>query len=218
MHYRANGEINMLNQIRDLVDNYLMHLRVERHLAANTLESYSRDLGFFLDFLKTQNVAEIEAIKEHHILGFLIVLHKKKISSRSVARYLSSMRSLFRFLIIEKKVKPGNQVLVDFDGQDFVFNIEKTEIVTGVSDKASQAKKKYLCESCANKFITEIVLNSTLICSKCASHEISEVFDECLDVSSFEKQKEKKEELKTPNLNSDMQTPVDQTAQQSVAV
>ena len=121
-------------------------------------------------------------------------------------------------LIIEKKVKPGNQVLVDFDGQDFVFNIEKTEIVTGVSDKASQAKKKYLCESCANKFITEIVLNSTLICSKCASHEISEVFDECLDVSSFEKQKEKKEELKTPNLNSDMQTPVDQTAQQSVAV
>ncbi len=113
MHYRANGENNMPNQIRDLVDNYLMHLRVERHLAANTLESYSRDLGFFLDFLKTQNVAEIEAIKEHHILGFLIVLHKKKISSRSVARYLSSMRSLFRFLIIEKKVK-----------QDPIANIE----------------------------------------------------------------------------------------------
>src|SRR3989339_1860278 len=79
-------------------------------------------------------------------------------------------------LIIEKKVVAGNQVLVDFDGQNFVFNVERTELVS--KDKLKEGKmKKYLCEMCANRFETESAPNSTPICSKCASSKVQEVFE-----------------------------------------
>ncbi len=79
-------------------------------------------------------------------------------------------------LIIEKKVQPGDQILVDFDGENFVFNIEKTELVAG--DKLSKAAvKNFLCETCANRFKTEVVKNSTTVCTKCASSHVQEVFE-----------------------------------------
>lgn len=77
-------------------------------------------------------------------------------------------------LIIEGKVKAGNQILVDFDGENFVFNVEKTELVS--ASQINKARiKKFLCEKCAHKFETETVVNSTVICSKCASDKIQEI-------------------------------------------
>ena len=80
-------------------------------------------------------------------------------------------------LIIESKVKTGDQILVDFDGDNFEFNVEKIELVD--SSKLSQSStKRYLCENCANKFKTEIIKNTTIICPKCASKKLQEIADE----------------------------------------
>ncbi|MDO8609215.1 MAG: AAA family ATPase [bacterium] len=79
-------------------------------------------------------------------------------------------------LIIEGKVKQGDQILVDFDGDNFVFNIEKVELID--TSKVNQnIKKNYLCEKCGNKFTTETVKNATSICSKCASTKIQETVE-----------------------------------------
>ena len=79
-------------------------------------------------------------------------------------------------LIIEKKVKAGNQIQVDFDGESFIFNIEKVELVPEASLK-KQAIKNFLCEACGNHFMTLVVKNSTVICSKCASIKVQEVIE-----------------------------------------
>jgi len=78
-------------------------------------------------------------------------------------------------LIIEGKLKSGDQVVIDFDGDNFVFNVEKVELVDVNSDNQNQIKKKYFCEVCANKFETEFVKNATIICSKCASAKVQEI-------------------------------------------
>lgn len=80
-------------------------------------------------------------------------------------------------LIIEKKVKAGDQILVDFDGENFIFNIEKTEMVAKDS-LAAQKVKSFFCEACGNHFKTEVLKNSTAICSKCASKKIQEVVED----------------------------------------
>lgn len=89
-------------------------------------------------------------------------------------------------LIIDGKVKAGDQILVDFDGENFVFNVEKVELVDE-SKLQKQMVKNFLCEVCANKFKTEVVPNATTVCSKCGSKKVQEIMEE-------EKAKEEKKE------------------------
>lgn len=76
-------------------------------------------------------------------------------------------------LIIERKVKASDTILVDFDGDGFIFNIEKTELVA--ESKVQSLTKRYLCESCGNRFTTEYVPNATYFCPKCLAKNIQEV-------------------------------------------
>lgn len=95
------------------IDSYITHLKVERHLSANTLESYAHDLRRFFEFAASKGANEPGAVEEQHLLAFLVLLHKEKIGSRSVARYLSAIRGLFRFLIKEKVIKKNPAAKVE---------------------------------------------------------------------------------------------------------
>ncbi|MCX7881104.1 MAG: AAA family ATPase [Patescibacteria group bacterium] len=75
-------------------------------------------------------------------------------------------------LIIEQKVKPGEQILVDFDGETFVFNIQKEAVVSG--SLVQKEEKSFQCQSCHYDFATEIIANATIICPKCASNKVKE--------------------------------------------
>ncbi|OGK15352.1 hypothetical protein A2774_03410 [Candidatus Roizmanbacteria bacterium RIFCSPHIGHO2_01_FULL_39_12c] len=93
---------------------------------------------------------------------------------RAIQKLIENPISTF---IIEKKVVEGNQIQVDFDGESFIFNIEKVELVAEDSLK-KQNSKHLFCETCGNKFDTAVVKNSTPICSKCASTKVQEVVEE----------------------------------------
>ncbi len=83
-------------------------------------------------------------------------------------------------LIIENKVKSGDQILADFDGENFIFNIEKVELVR--EDQLTKiGPRKFLCENCGNKFETEVVKNSTTICPKCVSKKTQEIIEKSSD-------------------------------------
>ncbi len=101
-------------------------------------------------------------------------------------------------LIIDGKVKAGDQILVDFDGENFIFNVEKVELVD-VSKLQKQVIKNFLCEVCANRFKTEVIPNATTVCSKCSSKKVQEVV-----VKEEEDKKEKKDVEKSiapPSIN-----------------
>lgn len=76
-------------------------------------------------------------------------------------------------LIIEKKLAIGNQVTVDFNGEKFLFNIEKNEINKSEA-KEEKIVKKFKCLTCGFVFETEIIKNSTPICPKCGSIKLTE--------------------------------------------
>ncbi len=95
----------MANALDNAVDGYITHLKVERHLSAKTLEAYSHDLRRFSGFVQGQGVASPDKVAEPHLLSFLVLLHREKIGSRSVARYLSALRGFFKYLMKEKTIK-----------------------------------------------------------------------------------------------------------------
>ncbi|MDR3475959.1 MAG: tyrosine recombinase XerC [Devosia sp.] len=74
-----------------------------RRLAPNTLEAYGRDLGQFLGFLAGHTggpvtLATLKELRAADIRAFLATRRGDNVTSRSLARALSAMKSFFRYL------------------------------------------------------------------------------------------------------------------------
>ncbi|MFH0902387.1 MAG: site-specific tyrosine recombinase XerD [Pseudomonadota bacterium] len=91
--------------IDSAVDRFLDHLKVERNLAANSLEAYARDLRQLAEHLYRQGVESVGAIETGHLAGFLLARTATGVSSRSRARSLSAIRGFFRFLRNEREIE-----------------------------------------------------------------------------------------------------------------
>jgi integrase/recombinase XerD len=83
-----------------LIDLYLDMLAAERGAAANTLEAYRRDLEDFSSDLADRGRA-IASAEAEDIRGYLGRLSGRGFSAASVARRLSAIRQLYRFLYAE---------------------------------------------------------------------------------------------------------------------
>ncbi len=86
-----------------MIDAYLEHLRVERRLAANTLESYARDLRGLSAFAARRGCG-VEALDRSMIEAFVRQLMISGVSPRSVARSVAAIRGLYRFLVLDRRL------------------------------------------------------------------------------------------------------------------
>lgn len=79
--------------------NYLSYLRVEKGLAANTVDAYGRDTQRFLSFLQREGWILERAGKEE-LLHYLQHLYEH-LSPRTIVRTIASLRSFYRFLLLD---------------------------------------------------------------------------------------------------------------------
>ena len=82
------------------VEAYLTHLTVERRLAANSVDSYRRDLRLLAAFAAARGRA-IELLDRHDLEGCVRDLMAAGRSPRSVARAIACYRSFYRFLVVD---------------------------------------------------------------------------------------------------------------------
>ena len=109
-----------------LIEEFLSHIRYEKHFSDHTLKCYSTDLKQFVDFLGTEQHtrqveqsaeqsfeaggsagtalalevrAEILSITATTIREFLVMLHNKNYSRATTARKLATLRSFYKFLV-----------------------------------------------------------------------------------------------------------------------
>ena len=79
--------------------NYVSYLRVERGLSSNTVEAYARDIREFLLFLDCSD-CKLGAVGRGLLTQYVQHLYES-LSARSVMRKISSLRSFFRFLLLD---------------------------------------------------------------------------------------------------------------------
>lgn len=77
---------------------FLQYLRMERGLADRTIEAYQNDLLRFSEFLISQQIESFAAVARPHLRGFFEALFDAGLGNSSRARYLSSIKHLFRYL------------------------------------------------------------------------------------------------------------------------
>ena len=96
------------------VDYFLNYLSVEKGLAVNTLNAYSRDLVGYIAFLKENtDIDKPDDISQPLLLNYLGFLRKNGLSARSRARTLSTIRGFHRFLLRESHSQSDPTVLIE---------------------------------------------------------------------------------------------------------
>ena len=83
---------------RALAEGYLDELRGVRRLAANTLDSYARDLATLLRFAAGQK-ARVDSLSRDDLDAAVHDLMAAGLAPRSVARFVACVRGFYRFLV-----------------------------------------------------------------------------------------------------------------------
>ena len=84
------------------IDAFLQWQGQLRRLSSHSRQAYARDLRQFREFCLDAGVDVVngaEAVKQTHVRAYAGVLRRAGASSASIARYLSSVRNFYRFLI-----------------------------------------------------------------------------------------------------------------------
>ncbi|HSK29992.1 MAG TPA: site-specific tyrosine recombinase XerD [Candidatus Limnocylindria bacterium] len=87
------------------IDSFLSMIAVEKGLAQNTVEAYSRDLSRWAAYLIAHHVAEWSDVKPGTIRTYLTSLRASGLKPKSIARHAVTLRRLFLFLETEGLIR-----------------------------------------------------------------------------------------------------------------
>jgi integrase/recombinase XerD len=126
--------------------SYLQFCRIEKGLSANSLEAYRRDLSAFGHFL---NGAPLAAVTVQDLRRHVDQLFRDGLTARSVARHITAIRGLFRFLVEEEELEanPADLLNLPASGKrlpkylsekrvDDLLAAPESEKATGIRDRA----------------------------------------------------------------------------------
>jgi integrase/recombinase XerC len=127
---------------------WIAHLRSERGLSSNTLAAYSRDTRQFLGFLGAQLghapcLADLERLDMKMLRRFMAARRRGSVS-RSLARTLSALRQLFRWLEAQGLVE--NRAILQLASPKVPHSLPKPLTIGKASDvmESAQADEEWI--------------------------------------------------------------------------
>ena len=94
----------MRETLSPYIDSFLAMVSVEKGLAKNTVEAYSRDLARLAEFLAQQGVTSWEQVRTLQLRSYVGSLRRLGLSARSIARHVVTLRRFYRFLQTEGRI------------------------------------------------------------------------------------------------------------------
>lgn len=78
---------------------FFEYLAIEKQFSQHTISNYRRDVSRFFQFLQQQEITNLEAVDQGHILQYLSKLRRQGLQARTIQRWLSALRSFFQFSV-----------------------------------------------------------------------------------------------------------------------
>jgi len=102
--------VNSANQ--RVVRRFLDYLKVEKGLASLTVSAYESDLEQFAEFLEAKR-RDLTAARRQDVRDFLGGLFSHSVKDRSVARKLSALRHLYKYLLLDRMIAHDPTLEID---------------------------------------------------------------------------------------------------------
>lgn len=132
-----------------LLKEFLIYLKSVRAYSENTVASYRIDLKRFIDFLRSKGVDDYNDVNKSILSSFFSTLNSLGLSTKSIARNYSSIKSFFRYLssndYIEKnpaiefkgpKISVNPPEVLSFSEIEKILNKPNVKTLLGLRDKA----------------------------------------------------------------------------------
>ena len=157
------------------LSKYLTVLKIEKNMSPLTIEAYSRDLSNYIKYLKSKKVKRIKNIKPKYIRNYIEYLNLKDLSTSTIARNVSSIRSYHKFLAFENisKDNPASLLYIPKKSKRLPDAIPEEDISL-IIDSIDPASNFYQ----RDKAIIELLYSSGLRVSELCQLEISNLFFE----------------------------------------
>ncbi|WP_371825089.1 site-specific tyrosine recombinase XerD [Dolosigranulum savutiense] len=98
---------------QEALAEYIIYLKIERGLSANTVTSYKRDIEKYLTFLTEKKITQLDEVSRFEILDFLQTLRQSGVADNSIIRMVSSLRKFHQYLKRESIVSDDPMQLID---------------------------------------------------------------------------------------------------------
>ena len=131
-----------------LMSDFVSFLQYDKKVSDNTLQSYSRDIKQFSDYIENNGMG-VCSITKFDIMSYVDYMQNLGKAASSVSRSLASLRALYNYLLLKGKVRlnPANKLkmpktekklpqILTLNEVDTLLNQPDTSSSKGLRDKA----------------------------------------------------------------------------------
>lgn len=158
---------------------FVNYLRLEKSLSENTVFNYLFDIKIFFRYLEKHNITDIKHVNDKITEAYIYSLRNLKskkgnyYSTKSVNRYISSLKSFFKYLLNEKFIEENPTDIIDTPKMSrnlpevlTIQEVDKLLNKAGTSDKYE----------CRDRAIMETMYASGLRVSELINLKITDVY------------------------------------------
>ncbi len=158
--------------IERILNDYNLHLSLEKGMSDNTLKAYGRDIRKLLAYLAAENIG-LRDVTIDTLRFFIGELHDIGIAERSQARIVAGIRSFFHFLDMEDYLHPNPSELLETPK----IGLHLPEVLTQEEiDAMIAAINPDKAEAQRDRAIIETLYSCGLRVSELTGLEISKIF------------------------------------------
>ena len=114
-----------------LKNDFLQYLEYEKRYSSHTIVSYNTDLTQFHKFLKSEfDIEDISEVTHHIIRNWISVLLESGLTSRTVNRKITTLKSYFKYLLQEDVLSenPTRKIISPKSSKKLPVFIEKSKM------------------------------------------------------------------------------------------
>ena len=167
----------MAIQCNVAIATYLDHLRIERGLSRNSVESYSRDLLKFSSYLSEQN-RNFDSVSETDISILIGTLTSGGLAPSSVNRFLSSLKGFYKYCGLEYSV---NNPMADISQFKIARKLPKALSVEEISRLIESTDNPLDVSALRDRVILEVLYGTGARVAELVGIDITDISKDTFD-------------------------------------
>jgi integrase/recombinase XerC len=151
---------------------FIEYLQIEKNYSQYTIEHYQHDISEFVMFMSEQAIASFSEVQYSDARLYLTKLFERKLARKTIARRISSLRSLYKFLLREEMILANPFSLISIPKiekrlPEFFYEEELEQLFKSCETKTPMGQR--------NKALLELLYATGIRVSECCQIRLKDL-------------------------------------------